>query len=99
MIDDQRKIFILPERIFSGLNRTEEEREIIKSLSEKRVIQIFGFPGVGKSEILYRITNYFGDRNIFKDGILYVDFKGVRTSQEATHILNIWLKSAFKDED
>ena len=68
-------------------------------MAEKRVIKIYGFPGVGKSEILYRIIQYFGDRNIFKDGILYVDFKGVRTSEEATHVLHIWLKSAFHQQE
>lgn len=81
------------------MNRIEEEREIIKSLTEKRVIQIFGFPGVGKSEILFRIIQYFADRNIFKDGILYVDFKGVGTSEEAAHVLNIWLKSALYEQN
>jgi len=66
-------------------------------LAEKRVIQIYGFPGVGKSEILYRIIQYYGDRNIFKDGILYVDFKGVSSSEEAAHVLQIWLKFAFDE--
>lgn len=66
-------------------------------MAEKRVIQIYGFPGVGKSEILYRIIQYYGDRNIFKDGILYVDFKGVSSSEEAAHVLQIWLKFAFDE--
>ena len=42
-------------------------------LDGTRVIQVFGFPGLGKSSLVRNITNYIAERDLYPDGILYLN--------------------------
>ena len=49
-------------------------------------------PGLGKSSLLKSVTCFLGDRDIYKDGVLYIDFLHVQTFKESLQILNAYLK-------
>ena len=49
-------------------------------------------PGLGKSSLLKNVTCFLGDRDIYKDGVLYIDFLHVQTFKESLQILNAYLK-------
>jgi len=49
-------------------------------------------PGLGKSCLLKNVTCFLGERDIYKDGILYIDFFKVTTFEDAILILGMYLK-------
>lgn len=38
------------------------------------MVQIYGQPGFGKSSLLKNITCFLAERDIYKSGVLYIDF-------------------------
>jgi hypothetical protein len=40
-------------------------------------------PGLGKSSLLKNVSNYIGERNLFRDGLIYMNFQTIKTFQEA----------------
>jgi Mrp family chromosome partitioning ATPase len=46
--------------------------EVANKRSGKRILQVFGFPGCGKSAITVKAANYLADRNQFKNGIIFL---------------------------
>jgi len=69
--------------------------DVLKLLTENDILQIFGMPGLGKSSLLKNVTCFLGERDIYKDGILYIDFLHVTTFNDAIQIM----KQYFQDED
>lgn len=41
-----------------------------------RVVNIIGFPGIGKTAVAKNAINYIADRRLFKLGIIYYSCKG-----------------------
>jgi len=56
--------------------------ETLKSLADNNIVQIYGMPGLGKSSLLKNATCFLGERNIYKDGIVYIDLHGVSTFKD-----------------
>jgi hypothetical protein len=65
--------------------------DMLKLLTTNNWVQIFGMPGLGKSSLLKNVTCFLGERNIYKDGVLYIDFLHVTTYKEAIQIINEYL--------
>ena len=74
--------------------RNSDMLDVLKLLTQNDIIQIFGMPGLGKSSLLKNVTCYLGERDIYKDGILYIDFLHVTTFNEAIQIM----KQYFEDD-
>jgi len=55
--------------------------DVLKLLGpdRKNIVQIFGMPGLGKSSLLKNVTCFLGERDIYKSGVIYIDFNHVRT--------------------
>lgn len=51
-------------------------------------------PGLGKSSLLKNCTCYLSERDIYKDGIIYIDFMHVSSFPEIIQIFNAYLKDA-----
>lgn len=47
-----------------------------------RLIDIHGIEGIGKTRLAFETAQYLNEREIFKDGIFYIDLKNVKTTQE-----------------
>lgn len=56
--------------------------EVIKLLQETSVVQIFGIPGVGKSTLARNIACYIAERNIFKEGVLFINMCNVQSVKD-----------------
>lgn len=50
-------------------------------------------PGLGKSSLLKNVTCYLGERNIYSEGILYLDFLHVLTFKEVVETIYIYLRN------
>ena len=56
--------------------------DVLKLLTQNNIVQIFGMPGLGKSSLLKNVTCFLGERDIYKSGVLYLDFLHVSTFKE-----------------
>ena len=65
--------------------------DMLTRLTNNNWVQIFGMPGLGKSSLLKNVTCFLGERNIYKDGVLYIDFLHVITYKEAIQIISTYL--------
>ena len=39
-------------------------------------------PGMGKSSLLKNVSNYIGERNVYRDGVMYINFNQAKTFKE-----------------
>jgi predicted ATP-dependent serine protease len=53
--------------------------DVIKMLQENNIVQVFGLPGLGKSSLLMNVSNYIGERNFYREGVLYINFHQIKT--------------------
>jgi len=61
--------------------REIEMYEITKLLNISRVVTISGPPGIGKTSISRNLANYYKERRMFKDGIIYIKLRGCTSAQ------------------
>lgn len=57
--------------------------DVLRLISQNKIVQIFGLPGFGKSSLLKNVTCFLGERDIYKSGVLYIDFIHVEKFREA----------------
>lgn len=68
------KIFKVPPKVEPFVARTSDMFDIMRLLKDgTKVINVFGFPGLGKSSIVRNVTNYVAERSLFPDGVLYLN--------------------------
>jgi len=72
--------------------------EVLSLLSSNNIVQIYGMPGLGKSSLLKNVTCYLGERDIYKGGVIYIDFLHVLTFKETIQIFNLYLKDIEEDQ-
>jgi hypothetical protein len=85
-------VFVLPNRVTPFVSRNQDMFDTLNLLTEKNIVQIFGMPGLGKSSLLKNVTCFLGERDIYRDGVLYIDFYHVCTFKEAIEIINAYLR-------
>lgn len=68
--------------------------DVLQLLSDERtnIVQIWGMPGLGKSSLLKNCTCYLSERDIYKDGIIYIDFMHVSSFTEILQIFEAYLR-------
>lgn len=77
------KVLKLPTKVTPFISRNGDMFDVIKRLQESNIVQVFGMPGLGKSSLLKNVSNYIGERNVYRDGVLYINFNQVKTFKEA----------------
>jgi hypothetical protein len=73
------KIMKLPRKVTPFISRNGDMFDVIRLLQEENIVQVFGMPGLGKSSILKNVSNYIGERNLYPDGVLYINFQSIRS--------------------
>ena len=81
----------LPTKVTPFLFRNKDMFDVLDLLTTNNIVQIFGLPGVGKSSLLKNVTCFLGERNIYKDGVVYINFSHVLKYQEAIEIICAYL--------
>ncbi|CDW80630.1 nb-arc domain protein [Stylonychia lemnae] len=81
------KILKLPTKVTPFISRNMDMFDVVKTLSECNIVQVFGMPGLGKSSLLKNVSNYIGERNFYRDGLLYINFQTIKTFQEALALI------------
>jgi nucleoside-triphosphatase THEP1 len=49
-------------------------------VNESKVVEVFGFSGVGKSTVVRKVAHFLADRNIYEGGIIYANLTGFNSS-------------------
>ena len=75
MHDKER--FPAPPESFSG--RDAEIQQAIEGLKHGRLVTLWGAPGIGKTATAIMVGDYLLQRNGFRDGIYFVDLRGVQS--------------------
>lgn len=90
----------LPNKVSPFVSRNQDMFDVLRLLSQdsNNIVQIFGMPGLGKSSLLKNVTCHLGERDVYKDGVLYIDFLHVSTFKESVQILNAYLKDIEEDQ-
>lgn len=76
------KILKLPTKVTPFISRNRDMFEVVKTLNECNMVQVFGMPGLGKSSLIKNVSNFIGERNLYRDGLLYINFQNVKTFHE-----------------
>ena len=71
--------------------------DVLKLLTDNKIVQIFGLPGLGKSSLLKNVCVYLGERNLYKDGLVYIDLNQIKTFNEALKVVNMYLNQEEED--
>lgn len=61
------------------ISRNGDMFDVIRLLQEENIVQVFGMPGLGKSSLLKNVSNYIGERNLYIDGVLYINFHTIKS--------------------
>ena len=64
----------LPNKVSPFIFRNRDMFDVLQSILQSNIVQIFGLPGFGKSSLLKNVTCFLGERDIYKSGVLYIDF-------------------------
>ena len=90
---------LVPSKVENFMCREIEMYEITKLLNISRVVTISGPPGIGKTSISRNLANYYKERRMFKDGIIYIKLRGCTSAQMFLTRLSLWIRSAVGDID
>ncbi len=58
------------------VGRQEDMHNIAKLLLNNRLITVRGLPGIGKTSISKRLGFFISERELFKDGVIYLSMRG-----------------------
>ena len=78
-MDEVSELIYFPNKVRPFLFRNRDMFDVLKLLTEKQIVQIYGLPGLGKSSLLKNVTVFLGERNYYKDGLMYVDLRHITT--------------------
>ena len=78
-LDDQSLLTFIPPKVCPFLFRNRDMFDVLKLLTINNIVQIFGLPGLGKSSLLKNVCCYLGERNLYKDGLVYIDLNQITT--------------------
>jgi hypothetical protein len=70
----------IPSNVEHFQGRQQEMCAVITLLHSNRIVNILGPPGIGKTSLVRNLANHIKDRNLFFDGILYVNLKGCESA-------------------
>lgn len=96
-LDDKADSFkIVPNKV-TTIFSNQDMFDVLKLLTEKNIVLIFGIPGVGKSTLLKNITYFVAERNFYKNGVIYIDFSNVSSFKEAVTEIVRTVKMVYVD--
>jgi predicted ATPase len=80
------------------IGRTLEMYQIIQSILEKRVVNVMGIPGIGKTTLVKAVAHYLNERHQFKDGIIILSLRNLDQTSMVITRLELIIKKRLKEE-
>ncbi|CAI2368691.1 unnamed protein product [Moneuplotes crassus] len=88
-----------PSNVEGFLGRQREMYEIIKHITENRLVTILGPAGIGKTSLARNLANYVKDRHKFSDGIIYVGLRECKSAHEFMTRLYLTIRQSCSLQD
>lgn len=85
----------IPPGIEYFVGRECELYQIICLVRKSRLVTIKGLTGIGKTSIAKALANFFMERSVFRDGIIYLAAKGIKSEDALETQLSIATKCTF----
>jgi ABC-type multidrug transport system fused ATPase/permease subunit len=83
----------IPSRVENFIPRPKDLHEILKLINNKnRFISVIGNSGIGKSTLIRELVRFIHFRNIFKDGVIYLD---IRSCEKMLKIFEVFTIELF----
>lgn len=78
VLDTKPKFNEFPTAVENLIGRQIEIFEVIHALTNHRLVNIIGLPGIGKTALAKNAVNYIAQRKLFKHGIIFFSLKGYK---------------------
>lgn len=75
-LDEKSRFKEYPAKVDNFIGRQVELQDVIRNIYQHRLVNIIGFPGIGKTALAKDVTHYLAERKIFKTGIIFMPLKG-----------------------
>ena len=77
--------------------------QVIKNIHKKRIVNVKGVPGIGKTTLIKAVAHYLDERHIMKDGIIWLSLRNLdKADMILTRIelqINKKIKNFINDTD
>lgn len=89
----------VPNKVECFMCRELEMYKITKLISTSRIVTIIGPPGIGKTSISRNLSNFYKERRMFRDGIIYIKLRGITSAQMFLTQFSLCIRAAAGDID
>lgn len=79
------------------LGRTTEMHLVINYIHTKRVVNVMGIPGIGKTTLIKAVAHYLDERIIMRDGIIWLSLRGLESASMILTRLELIIGKKIKD--
>ena len=81
---------LIPSKVDVLIGREQALHQILKLLLKSRLVILWGPQGIGKTSVARQVSNFWMERQKFKDGILYINLKKCKSAEDV--FTTIWIQ-------
>ena len=59
------------------IGRTTEMHQVILCVMERRIVNVMGVPGIGKTTLVKAVAHYLDERKSFREGIIILSLRNL----------------------
>ncbi|CAI2370088.1 unnamed protein product [Moneuplotes crassus] len=89
----------VPNKMEGFICREIEMYQITRLVSSSKIVTVIGPPGIGKTSIARNLANFYKERRMFRDGIIYVKLRGITSSQMFLTQFSLCIRAATGEID
>lgn len=71
----------IPSKVDEFIGRQKEIYEVVYNICHNRLVNIIGFPGIGKTSLAKNAVHFISDRMMFRGGVIFIPLKGYTTCE------------------
>ncbi|CAI2377964.1 unnamed protein product [Moneuplotes crassus] len=89
----------VPNKVEGFICREIEMYQITRLVSSSKIVTVIGPPGIGKTSIARNLANFYKERKMFRDGIIYIKLRGITSSQMFLTQFSLCIRAATGEID
>jgi adenylate kinase len=71
--------------------------QVIKNIHKKRIVNVKGVPGIGKTTLIKAVAHYLDERHIMRDGIIMLSLRNLDKADMILTRLELLINKRVKD--
>lgn len=80
------------------LGRELDMHRVVEKVLTGRLVTVRGLPGIGKTALAIAAARYLGERRLFRDGVFFVNLRGVESAEAARFVIATTLEVVAPDD-